>query len=155
MFQVWICVSEFGFTSCFKLGFVSLNSDPPQNQGSEQYPDNNNIFFKNESETKNQTTVCPRSFGRFFIVTYYIQWVKISWTYSTSRNSAYLILTLLFQAKLLNSGSPPPLPPSSPSLSIKDRTDRVNSITALIHNEVTTLFLKDFSFFCMEFIMKL
>ena len=27
-------------------------------------------------------TICPRSSGPFYIVTYYIKWVNTSWTYS-------------------------------------------------------------------------
>ena len=28
--------------------------------------------------------VCPKSLAPFFMVTYYIKWVKTSWTFSTS-----------------------------------------------------------------------
>ena len=28
-------------------------------------------------------TVCPRSSGPFYVVTYYIKWVTTSWTHST------------------------------------------------------------------------
>ena len=35
-------------------------------------------------------TICPRGSDPFYIVTYYIEWVKTSWTYSTNNSYASL-----------------------------------------------------------------
>ena len=41
---------------------------------------------------KSTGTVCPRSYGPFYIVTYYIEWVTTSWTYSMSSKLLYKIV---------------------------------------------------------------
>ena len=39
-------------------------------------------YVQNVLEVLSNSTVCPRSFGPFYVVSNYMNWVKTSWTYS-------------------------------------------------------------------------
>ena len=39
-------------------------------------------YVQNVLEVLSNSTVCPRSLGPFYIVSYYMNWVKTCWTYS-------------------------------------------------------------------------
>ena len=39
-----------------------------------------------------RTTVCPKSFDQFCVVSYFIKWVKTSWTYSSSFNNFIIMI---------------------------------------------------------------
>ena len=40
-------------------------------------------------------TICPGSSDPFYIVSYYIKWVTISWTYCTSNNLSFTFISLV------------------------------------------------------------